>query len=93
MCDLLSGFEVGLRHSIDVLVFNPPYVATPSSELGGNSIEASWAGGKAGREVIDKFVPKLEVRTDFLSTFLFLQCVYCLSVCVLSKYSELLVSD
>ena len=48
-----------LFRSIDVLVFNPPYVPTPDDEVGGTGIAASWAGGEHGRVVIDAFLPLL----------------------------------
>ena len=54
---LFSGFRLPL--GLDVLVFNPPYVPTPSEEVQSQGIEAAWAGGKQGREVIDQFLPLL----------------------------------
>ena len=97
----MTALQSQLHHKIDVLVFNPPYVPTPSEEIGektllscfvcvkfaccslcfsstgssmttlltviavssvtGDGIEVSWAGGEDGREVIDLFLPLIEV--------------------------------
>jgi release factor glutamine methyltransferase len=58
--DLLSAFRPG---SIDVLIFNPPYVPTPDEELAEAertaNISAAWAGGDRGRRVIDRLLPTL----------------------------------
>lgn len=65
--DLLSSFK---ERSVDVLIFNPPYVVTPDDELGesmkGNSgcvqnelITKSWAGGRDGRQIMNKVFEKL----------------------------------
>ena len=43
--------------SVDVLIFNPPYVPTPRDEVGGDGIEASWAGGDRGASVSSRASP------------------------------------
>ncbi|KAM6224903.1 methyltransferase N6AMT1 [Rhynchocyon petersi] len=62
--DLVKGLLPRLKEKVDLLVFNPPYVVTPTEEVGSNGIEASWAGGRNGREVMDRFFP---LARDLLS--------------------------
>uniref|UniRef100_A0A7S1HUZ6 Methyltransferase small domain-containing protein n=1 Tax=Eutreptiella gymnastica TaxID=73025 RepID=A0A7S1HUZ6_9EUGL len=61
-CDmLLSDFGQALlprlHWGVDVLLFNPPYVPTGPDELHSSGIEAAWAGGMDGMEVVDAFLP------------------------------------
>ncbi|XP_061214975.1 methyltransferase N6AMT1 isoform X1 [Neopsephotus bourkii] len=55
--DLVKGLSPRLNGKVDLLLFNPPYVVTPSEEVESQGIEASWAGGKKGREVMDRVFP------------------------------------
>lgn len=55
-----------LQNKVDLLIFNPPYVPTNSDEtktVASNQIQLSWAGGRHGRQIIDRFlinfVPRL----------------------------------
>jgi release factor glutamine methyltransferase len=60
--NLVDAFFPRLENAIDILLFNPPYVPTPSEELQGLGIERSWAGGERGREILDKVLPSISVR-------------------------------
>ena len=57
--DLAGAALPRLQGNVDLLLFNPPYVVTPTEEVGCKGIEASWAGGAHGREVIDRFLPQV----------------------------------
>ncbi|ELK32886.1 HemK methyltransferase family member 2 [Myotis davidii] len=55
--DLVKGLLPRLKEKLDLLVFNPPYVVTPPEEVGSHGTEAAWAGGRNGREDMDRFFP------------------------------------
>ena len=59
-CDLLTPMMDRLERSIDILLFNPPYVVTENEELGSKNLQAAWAGGKDGREVMDRLFPFID---------------------------------
>ncbi|RKP00186.1 hypothetical protein CXG81DRAFT_13520 [Caulochytrium protostelioides] len=71
MGDLTAAMAARLCGQVDVLVFNPPYVPTDDEELaaaapagaadsGPVGIAAAWAGGVAGRVVIDRLMPQVK---------------------------------
>lgn len=66
LCDLFSAFAKHVR--FDLVVFNPPYVPTEQDEMQKALIErdlsAAWAGGRDGREVIDRFVDEISARLE-----------------------------
>jgi release factor glutamine methyltransferase len=43
----------------DAILFNPPYLRTDESEYNSGWLEKSWAGGRNGRVVINRFIDKV----------------------------------
>lgn len=58
--NLLQGIK---QDNIDIVIFNPPYVATDEVI---DVCSLCYAGGKQGREVIDKFIDMLKIRIVYL---------------------------
>lgn len=64
--NLMNGFR---PNSVDILIFNPPYVVTSDEELFEDgivdgaafnaNIKKSWAGGVNGRRIMDKVFDRL----------------------------------
>ena len=73
-CDLIGPIQSRLEKSIDVLLFNPPYVVTESNELGFGDLRAAWAGGKKGREVMDRLFPLIDFILSPTGVF-YLVCI------------------
>lgn len=67
---LAGPLSTRLHDSIDLLIFNPPYVPTESIESKQGQehgqISSSWAGGSDGMEVTNKLLRESEVRNDLL---------------------------
>lgn len=59
-CDLILPVFDRMKKKIDILLFNPPYVVTEGEELGSKELMAAWAGGKNGREVMDRLFPYVD---------------------------------
>lgn len=56
--DLVTALR--MLNQFDVVIFNPPYVPTETSEIGdSNLITRAWAGGNNGREVMDQLFPSI----------------------------------
>lgn len=63
-----------LNNSIDLLLFNPPYVVTTSEELkqpgvDGSFLHLAWAGGVRGREVTDRLLNHIDQLLSHKSLF------------------------
>ncbi|KAG9314628.1 hypothetical protein JVU11DRAFT_5433 [Chiua virens] len=62
-CDLSKPLMTRLRHCVDIILFNPPYVPTLHEESfhaqDSAGIPASWAGGLDGMEVTNCFLENI----------------------------------
>ncbi|VDN03856.1 unnamed protein product [Thelazia callipaeda] len=56
-CDLMRAIDHRLRNQVDVLLFNPPYVATEQEAT--SDAERCWAGGPTGHNVVDRVFAQL----------------------------------
>uniref|UniRef100_A0A6B2EEN5 Methyltransferase HEMK2 n=1 Tax=Phlebotomus kandelakii TaxID=1109342 RepID=A0A6B2EEN5_9DIPT len=70
--DLLSAFR---SHSIDLLIFNPPYVPTEANEEDGDRetfagcLVKSWAGGEDGCNTVNRLLPSLDDKLSPTAVF------------------------
>jgi len=68
LASLASPLSLRLRHAVDILIFNPPYVPTYSDEADiaqyHAGIGGSWAGGTDGMQVTTTLLQQIE---DLLS--------------------------
>jgi len=57
-------FHARLKHSVDIIVFNPPYVPTLMDEAreahDARDIEGAWAGGANGMDITGQFLDLVE---------------------------------
>ncbi len=65
--DLFNSFPESLKHSFNIIVFNPPYL--PSSDLikknnNKMKIDYSWNGGIKGYEILIKFLNSAKYYLD-----------------------------
>jgi release factor glutamine methyltransferase len=62
-------FHSRLKGSVDVIIFNPPYVPTLRDEVreaqDTRDIQGSWAGGSDGMNITDQFLDVVEVWNSF----------------------------
>lgn len=58
-CDLCGPLEKRLTSSIDVCVFNPPYVPTSNADISTEGVYAACNGGIGGRFVINRVLEKM----------------------------------
>ena len=58
--ETVKCLEERLYHSVDILLCNPPYVATETEETGGKGLSAAWAGGKEGMKVTSQVIESLD---------------------------------
>lgn len=61
LTDLTGALSDRLAGSVDLLIFNPPYVATCEEECHSTNLAASWAGGTNGTTVIWRFIDQVNV--------------------------------
>ena len=59
--ETVQGLAERLHHSVDLLLCNPPYVATEEEEKGGRGLTAAWAGGREGLGVTRQVIDSLEL--------------------------------
>ena len=57
-CDFMQGFPIR-GDLVDMIICNPPYVATNEDETLHNDINATWAGGSHGMKLTSKLINEL----------------------------------
>ncbi|XP_054722706.1 methyltransferase N6AMT1-like isoform X2 [Uloborus diversus] len=86
--NLVEAFGTRLKNAVDVLIFNPPYVPSPSEEMNVDNLSLATCGGSKGREVMDRFFPYVSKLISENGVF-YLTCISQNNIEDIQKHSSL----
>jgi len=78
---------LGEKAKFDVILFNAPYLPADESEAD-SWVGRAWAGGTAGRKIIDRFIPEASKHLKPTGRILFMQSTLACVDKTLIKFEE-----
>ena len=76
--DLFKSFREKLKHSFDIIIFNPPYLPSSSlikENLNKQNIDYSWDGGLKGYELLIDFLTSAKIFLNLKKE----HAIYCIT--------------